>query len=87
LRRCEAELRSCGVVRAGVFGSVARGTATPQSDVDVLVEFGRPRDVMDLGEVHYVLEQAFGEPVDVLEPTQLAKLAGNEELKRVQHAF
>jgi predicted nucleotidyltransferase len=32
------ELRRLGVQRAAVFGSVARGEAGPNSDVDVLVE-------------------------------------------------
>ena len=32
-------LREYGVRRCGVFGSLAREHSTPQSDVDVLVEF------------------------------------------------
>ncbi len=28
-----------GVVRIGIFGSVARGEETPASDIDILVEF------------------------------------------------
>ncbi len=32
-------LRAMGVVRAGVFGSRARGTSRPDSDLDLLVEF------------------------------------------------
>jgi uncharacterized protein len=35
----EADIRSLGVRRLAVFGSVARGTATPDSDADVLVQF------------------------------------------------
>ena len=31
--------RSHGVKRAAVFGSVARGEATRESDIDLLVEF------------------------------------------------
>jgi uncharacterized protein len=38
LRRHEAELRRQGVARAAIFGSVARGEAGPDSDLDVLVE-------------------------------------------------
>ena len=37
LKRHEAELRRRGVSHAGVFGSVARGDAGPDSDIDVLV--------------------------------------------------
>jgi uncharacterized protein with HEPN domain len=38
LRAHEGDLRRLGVVHAGVFGSVARGDARMDSDVDVLVE-------------------------------------------------
>jgi predicted nucleotidyltransferase len=35
-------LRTFSVAKAWVFGSVARGTAGPDSDLDLLVTFGRP---------------------------------------------
>ncbi len=36
-------LEKSGIQYAGVFGSVARGEAGPQSDVDILIKFnGRP---------------------------------------------
>jgi hypothetical protein len=37
--RLEAEIRALGVSRLAVFGSVARGEARPDSDVDILVHF------------------------------------------------
>jgi predicted nucleotidyltransferase len=48
-----------------LFGSAARGTDTPTSDVDVLVELRDPRleRVVDLGER---LTAASGRPVDVV---------------------
>ena len=39
LRDAEAEIRSLGVRRLALFGSVARGEARTDSDVDLLVEF------------------------------------------------
>ena len=39
LRRTEPEIRKLGVRRLGLFGSVLRGEARPDSDVDILVEF------------------------------------------------
>jgi len=36
-----------GVVRAGVFGSFARGDATESSDIDFLVEFEPGRTLPD----------------------------------------
>ena len=39
LRAAEAEIRAFGVRRLALFGSVVRGEARPDSDVDILVEF------------------------------------------------
>jgi predicted nucleotidyltransferase len=45
LRAHESELRRFGVSHASVFGSVARGEAGPDSDVDVLVELDEKRPI------------------------------------------
>ncbi len=39
LKDAEVHLRTKGVLRAGVFGSVARGEERPDSDIDILVDF------------------------------------------------
>jgi len=39
LREAEPEIRKLGVRRLALFGSVARGEANTESDVDLLVEF------------------------------------------------
>src|SRR2546425_7400413 len=39
LLAAETEIRQLGVRRLALFGSVARGEARPDSDVDLLVEF------------------------------------------------
>jgi predicted nucleotidyltransferase len=38
LRRAEARLKARGIVHIHVFGSVARGDAGPESDVDLVVD-------------------------------------------------
>ncbi len=43
LRAHEPELRAAGVEHLRLFGSVARGEQTPESDVDVLVEMDKTR--------------------------------------------
>jgi len=66
-----------GVKRIGVFGSVARGEAGPESDVDVLVEFDDPAfdRYMDL---KFYLESLFGRPCDlVLEESLKEGLRGS----------
>lgn len=47
LRAHANDLRQRGVVRLALFGSYARGTATPESDVDLLVEFAPGRKSYD----------------------------------------
>lgn len=42
LQQNRAEIKTFGVIRLALFGSVARGEARPDSDVDLLVEFDRP---------------------------------------------
>lgn len=42
LREHEAELRAAGAEHVSLFGSVARGDATADSDLDVLVTFSEP---------------------------------------------
>jgi predicted nucleotidyltransferase len=39
LTACASEVRALGVARLAIFGSVLRGEASPDSDVDLLVEF------------------------------------------------
>lgn len=59
-------LRRNAVVRAGVFGSVARGEAAPGSDLDLLVEFGEEKSLLDLARLKLELEGELGHPVDVV---------------------
>ena len=43
LRAHEAELKSAGVLSLRLFGSVARGEARPDSDVDLMARFDKAR--------------------------------------------
>lgn len=57
LQSHQAELRRRGVKSLAVFGSVARGEATPASDLDVLVEFSRPVGLFEFIRLKYYLEE------------------------------
>ena len=63
-------LRKYGVKRIGLFGSYARETATPESDIDFLVELERLtfRDYMGLA---VFLEDLFQKDVDLVTPTSI----------------
>ncbi len=56
-----------GARRVRVFGSVARGQATPDSDVDFLVELEPGRSLFDLGGLRADLESLLQRPVDLAE--------------------
>lgn len=60
-----------GVQRIRVFGSVARGKAGPQSDVDFLVEVGPRHSPFFPGGLVADLEALLGRRVDVVEPDGL----------------
>jgi predicted nucleotidyltransferase len=65
----EQILRLCvtyGALNPRVFGSVARGEADAQSDVDFLVEMEPGRSLFDLGGLQVELERLLGRPVDVV---------------------
>ena len=49
-----------------VFGSVARGEARPDSDIDFLVELEPGRSLFDLGGMLYDLQELLGVQVDVV---------------------
>ncbi|BAC09784.1 tsl2232 [Thermosynechococcus vestitus BP-1] len=55
-----------GARNVRVFGSVARGEADAESDIDFLVELEPGRTLFDLGGLQYELEQLLGCRVDVV---------------------
>lgn len=68
LREHEQTLRKRGILHAGVFGSVARGDATPSSDVDILVDidYATGFGTMDLMELEESLAAMLGRRVDLV---------------------
>jgi predicted nucleotidyltransferase len=62
-----------GAYNVRIFGSVARGEADKQSDVDVLVELQADRSLMDLGGLLMDLESLLGCKVDVVTVKGLKK--------------
>jgi len=55
-----------GAREVRVFGSVARGEADRESDIDFLVELETGRSLMDLGGLQMELESLLGRRVDVV---------------------
>ncbi len=55
-----------GAREVRVFGSVARGEADRESDIDFLVELETGRSLLDLGGLQMELESLLGRRVDVV---------------------
>jgi len=54
-----------GVMSIGLFGSYVKGTQSPESDVDLLVEFIEPRFDFLVGlQMH--LENKIGKPIELI---------------------
>lgn len=62
--------RRHGVARLSLFGSILRPDFTPESDVDVLVEFpgGHSPSLLDLGGMQVELTELLGRTVDLKTP-------------------
>ncbi len=82
----KAALTERHVRRIGVFGSVARGDARPDSDVDVLVDFTDEGDLFDLVAVKRLLQDALGCSVDVVPAGGLKPDVRDAVLKDVRYA-
>jgi uncharacterized protein len=74
-----AALRGARNVR--VFGSVARGEARPDSDVDFLVEFEPGRNLLDWGGLWSDLEAIMGCEIDVVSEDSIHPLIRERVLK------
>ncbi len=70
-----------GAKRVRVFGSVARGDAGPESDVDFLVDLEPGRSLFDLGGLLMDLQDLLGRKVDVVTEKGLHKFIRDRVLK------
>ena len=67
LQSHKAELiKQFGVIRLALFGSTARDTAIPGSDVDILIAFDGPATSKRYFGTQFYLEDLLGHPVDLV---------------------
>ena len=62
----KAVLGSHGITKIYLFGSYARGDATPSSDVDILCDKGDVKTLIEQGELEDELENKLGKKVDLV---------------------
>jgi uncharacterized protein len=67
----QSELKQFGVKSLAIFGSVARDEARPDSDIDILVEFGQTVGLFEFVRLKEYLEQLLGCTVDLVTPDAL----------------
>ena len=60
-------LRKHGVIRAGIFGSYARGDQKENSDVDILVKTKKGISLYDFAGIKIAAEEVLGKKVDLVE--------------------
>jgi hypothetical protein len=89
LKALEPELRQRGIASAAVFGSVVRGQARPDSDVDVLVDVDPAVqfDLLDLVGVKNLLSDRLGRAVDVVEREALRPRIRDSILAEAETVF
>ena len=84
LRRHEAAVRSMGATGLFLFGSVARNEATPESDLDLFIDYDESGafSLLDLVGIKQYLEESLHAEIDVttrdsLHPALREKIEGN----------
>ena len=67
----------------GLFGSWVTGQATPESDIDLIIEFDQPIGFQFI-ELCHELERVLGKKIDVLTSVGLANIRINSVKKQIE---
>jgi predicted nucleotidyltransferase len=89
LREHAPELRDAGVMHLRVFGSVARGDNSSNSDIDLLVDFDRSRrlTLVTVGRLESRLADLLGVKVDLSSPEWMRESIRERVLKEAVLVF
>ncbi|WP_017293177.1 nucleotidyltransferase family protein [Geminocystis herdmanii] len=83
----QAQLRDFAVKELFLFGSVARGEETENSDIDFLVDFSHPVGLFTLLRLKGYLENLLGSSIDIGTPDSLRPHLKETVLKEVIRAI
>ena len=65
-RKIISILKGYGANKIAIFGSHARGSATPKSDLDIIVDFDMPKGLITFIGIENKLSDSIGIKVDLL---------------------
>lgn len=84
INRIRTACKSKDIAMLGVFGSVARGEDTPNSDVDLLVRFSKPVGFVEFIALEDTFREIFGRDVDLATEASLHPLIRKNVLADLQ---
>jgi uncharacterized protein len=89
LRRHEPELRAAGIAHLRLFGSVARGDNTVESDVDLIAEFdpSARRTLVSMARLENRLSDLLGVRVDLSPMYAMREPVRERAVREAIHAF
>ncbi len=89
LRDSEPELKAAGIAHLRVFGSVARGEQSSQSDSDLLADFATPTNLtlLSVGRLQSRLADLLGAHVDLSSPAWMREPVRRQALEEALVAF
>lgn len=89
LREHRDELRAAGVVHLSVFGSVARGKASEQSDVDLMADFDKSRrlTLVKVGSLQHRLSELLGAEVELSSADWMREHVRSQAMREAVVAF
>jgi uncharacterized protein len=81
--------RAHGVCRLSLFGSVLREDFSPDSDVDILVEFtpGAEVSLLDMARMEQELGAMLGRKVDLRTPRELSRYFRDDVMRAAEVQF
>jgi predicted nucleotidyltransferase len=89
LRLHEPELKAAGIVHLRLFGSVARGEQSAESDVDLMADFDRSRrlTLFDMAHLENRLSDLLGGKVDLSPAGSMKHRVRARAVQEAVHAF
>jgi hypothetical protein len=89
LRRHEPELRAAGIVHLRLFGSVARGEETGQSDVDLMADLDRSKrlSLVGMARLENRLSDLLGVKVELSPTGSMKEAVRARAVREAIHAF